>query len=202
MRLRHCPCPGNADALPIARSGLDADFERLGVRNRAFAVTGRTRRQILAGAVAARTLDVELHASAGLGDLPGAIALGTFAGSLERSLTVALRADILPRDVEAHDAAADRRPEGNVDLIFEIGAGLGAFFGRSAPRPPPKMRTEDVAKTASATGSLFCPRPAVVHQVGKIESAEVEGNAALASGWAPPGKPPGNPPPPELPARA
>ena len=70
---------GNADALAVARAGLDADLERLGVRDRAFAVARGAGGQILSGSVAARALDIELHAAAGLGDLSGTVALRTLA---------------------------------------------------------------------------------------------------------------------------
>src|ERR1700752_2468843 len=98
---------GQADALAVASAGLDAHFERFGIGDRAFAVTGRAHRQILSGPMAARALHIELHAAAGLGDLPAAAALGTFAWRLERALAVAGRADILTGDIEAHHAAAD-----------------------------------------------------------------------------------------------
>ncbi len=141
---------GQANALAVARACLDANFERFGLRDRAFTVAGRAGRQILSGAVAAGALHVELHASAGLRDLARTVALRTFAGSFESTLAVALRADILARDVETHDAAADRRPERDVDLIFEIGAGLGTFFGRRAPASA-EDGAEDVAEAAAAS---------------------------------------------------
>src|SRR5579872_3394761 len=80
---------GNADALAVAGAGLDADFEGLGMCDCTFPVACRARRQILPGAVTARTLNVELHAPAGLCDLSGAVAFGTFAGRFERALAMA-----------------------------------------------------------------------------------------------------------------
>ena len=44
---------GNADALTIAGARFDADFERLGLFYRAFAVAGGAGGYVLAGAVAA-----------------------------------------------------------------------------------------------------------------------------------------------------
>ena len=70
--------------------------------------------------MAARTRHVELHASAGLGDLAAASALRAFAGGLDVSLAVTVAAGVAARDVQAHDAAADRCPERYVDLILVI----------------------------------------------------------------------------------
>src|ERR1700739_1642725 len=65
-----------------------------------------------------------------------------------RSLTVAGRADILAGDVEAHDTAADRCPEGNVDLVFEVGAGFWSFLGLRAAAA--EDRDQDVTRGAAA----------------------------------------------------
>ena len=82
---------------------------------------------------------------------------GHLPGDFEQSLAVAVRADILPRDIEAHHAAADRCPERNVDLIFEIGAWLGPFLGLRAAASA-ENRSEDVAEAASAAGSPLAAR--------------------------------------------
>ena len=181
---------GETDALTVAGSGLDANFERLGLRHRAFAVAGGAGRQILAGTMAAGTLDVELHPSAGLRDLSGAVAFGTLSGSLEKALTVAIRADIVARDVQAHHAAADRRPERNVDLIFQIGSGLRALFGCSGTVASPEDPEEDVAEAAAAsTAAALAAASGVVDEIRKIEAAEIEVNPLaairLAAGEAP-----------------
>src|SRR5579871_1218511 len=108
---------GKTDALAVAGTGLDANFERLSFRNRAVTVAGRASRQVFSGSVTARTLDVELHTPAGLRNLAGTVALRTLAGSFESALAMALGADVLTGDVEAHHATADRRPEGDVYLV-------------------------------------------------------------------------------------
>ena len=90
-------------------------------------------------------------------------------------------ADVVPRDIQAHHAAADRRPEGNVDLIFEVGAGLGAFFGLGCTVAAAEDRSEDVAETAAAAPAAGSAAPGcAVHQIGKIEAAKIERNTLAA----------------------
>src|SRR4051812_43816758 len=178
---------GETDTLAIAGTGLDPDFERFGMRDRAFAVARGARGQIFSGAVAARALNVELHASASLRDLTGAVAFRTFAWGFEGALAVALRADILARDVEAHDAAADRRPEGDVHLIFKVGAGLGAFVCRGSAATSAEHGAEDIAEAAAsgAAAGTALATCGVVHEIREVESAEIELNAATVSGlWS------------------
>ena len=67
---------GQADALAVARAGLDAELQRLAARDHAGAVAGGAGVLHLAAAAAARALDVELHAAAHLRHLAGAVALG------------------------------------------------------------------------------------------------------------------------------
>jgi hypothetical protein len=86
------------------------------------------------------------------------------------------------RDVQAHDSAADRRPEGNVDLIFEIGTRLGAFLGLSRALTAAKDRTENVAEAAaSAPPAGFAAPVGAIDEVGEIEAAKIEVDAALAA---------------------
>jgi len=176
---------GNTDPLAVAGSSFDPNFQRLGVRNRAFTMTCRARSQILAGSMTARALHVELHAAARLRDLSGAIAFGTLAWGFERTLTTALRANILARDVQAHHTAADRRPEWNVDLIFEIRPGFGPLIGmgRCAAASTEDSR-KDVAKATAPTGCALTAT-CVVDQVREIESAKIEMDAlsALTCSW-------------------
>ena len=129
---------GNANALAVARARLYANLERFGLFDGAFAVAGGAGGNVLAGAMAARTGDVELHASAGLRDLAGAAALRASARQFDVSLAVASCADVAPSNVQPHDAAANRRPEGNVDLILEIRPRLRPF---TAARAAPVRRT-------------------------------------------------------------
>jgi hypothetical protein len=81
----------------------------------------------------------------------------------------------MARDIEAHHAAADRGPERNVDLIFEIGAGFGAFLRRSpGALPSAENRAEDIAEAATPTA--FTPPLRAIDEIGKIEPAKIEGN--------------------------
>src|SRR5579862_3548915 len=177
------------DTLAIASARLNADFERFGVRHRAVAVTSRAGGQIFPSAVAARTLHVEFHASASLCDLAGAVAFGALARGLDSSLPVAGGADVVARDVEAHDAATNGGPERDVDLIFEVGAGLGTFLGLSGTAAAAEDSGKDVAEAAAPAagrrGGLATP--GAVDEVGKIESSKVEGDT-LAAGLLPSGK--------------
>src|SRR3984957_4154825 len=142
-------------------------------------MAGGAGRQILARAVTARTLQVELHPSASLRDLPGPVAFRAFSRSLEESLTVTVRANVLPRDIQAQDTAANRGPERHVDLVFQIASRFGACL-RGSPRAlaAAEDRSEDVAEASTAAA----PAPAVrtVDKVGEIEPAEIEGDPLAA----------------------
>src|ERR1044071_5804352 len=101
--------------------------------------------------MAARTGHVELHASAGLLDGSLALALRADSRLFDHSVAVAIRANVLTRDAQAHHAAADRRPERDVDLIFEITARLGTFLclRKTATTTAAENSREDVAKSAA-----------------------------------------------------
>ena len=115
-----------ADALAVARAGLDAEFDGLCFGNGAFAVAGGAVVRGAAGSVAARAGDVELHAAAHLRDLAGAVALGAGHRAAGVRLAVAGGACLLAVDLEARLTAADGGPEIDGGLIFEVGAGLRA----------------------------------------------------------------------------
>src|SRR5579864_1615002 len=170
---------GDTDALAVPRTRLNPHLERFAFGDSPFAVAGWARGEILSGAVATRTRHIKLHAAAGLRNLPSAIALRTLAGRFKKPLTMAGGASVLPGDVEPHNAAADRRPEGNVDLIFELGSGLGTLiYGGACAAPTTEDSREDVAEAAaSASGAAT----GIVHHVGEIEAAEVEVNALPAA---------------------
>src|ERR1019366_10393178 len=68
-------------SLAIACARLDAEFQRLAPGHYALAVPGCADGLSLAGTVAARTLDVELHPAAHLRHLAGALAFGTLDAS-------------------------------------------------------------------------------------------------------------------------
>ena len=133
---------------PSRVPGLDANLKRFGLFEGAFAVAGGAGSYVLAGAVAARTGDVELHASAGLSDLTGTAALRASARQFGVSLAVAGCADVAPSNVQPHDAAANRRPEGNVDLILEIRPRLRLITNRTAA-PSAEHARENVFKTST-----------------------------------------------------
>src|SRR5579863_7120133 len=170
------------NALPVPRPRLDPHLERFGFRDRPFAVAHGTRRQILSRPMASRTLHIELHPPAGLRDLPGPVALRTFPRRFERSLAVAGRTSIMPRNIQPHHPAADRRPERNVDLILEVGPRLRPFLSRRAATSA-ENPGKDVAETSPATPcATSSPSPAgAVDQIRKIESAEVERNPLTAT---------------------
>src|SRR5580692_10900996 len=96
----------------------------------------RADRNILARPLASRARHVELHAPAGLRDLPGSIAFGALAWRFDVTLSVTIRARILPRNVELHHAAADRCPERHIDLILQIAASFGSRLRRRSASPP------------------------------------------------------------------
>src|SRR5712692_3617308 len=115
----------NTDTLAIAGARLDAHLQRLRPLDCAFAVAGGAGRDVLARAVAAGTGHIELHPTPGLGDLTFPAALWASASALDKPVSVAMGACFVPGDVQPHHPAANSGPEGNIDLIFEVGAGLG-----------------------------------------------------------------------------
>ena len=85
---------------------------------------------------------------------------------------------ITPGNIQAHHAAADRGPEGNVDLIFEIGSGLGTFL--CGPASSAENSGKNIAEAARARGAGL-PPPGVFEHVGEVEAAEIEVCARRAS---------------------
>src|ERR1035438_2972842 len=152
------PFARNANALSVARACLGAHFERLGFRDGAFAMAGRTGRQIFSRTVAARARQVDLPPSTGRRDLPRPVALRTFPRSFQEALPVTIRANIVARDIQAHHPAADRGPERHVDLVFQIGPGFGTFLRRRCSAPSAEDSSEDVAE-ATATAAAPPPPP-------------------------------------------
>src|SRR4029077_2951610 len=119
-------------------------------------MAGRAGRDVLPRAVATRTLDVELHPSAGLLNRPLALALRACSRRLDKPRTRARRACVPPSDIQAHHPAPDRRPTRHIDLVFEIRPRFWPLFG---PCPAPVKHTgEDVAEPAASGGSLL-PAP-------------------------------------------
>src|SRR5260370_28227168 len=168
---------GDTNPLAVERACFKPRCQRLGAANHAFSVSHRAGRNVLSGSVAARTGHVELHASSGLLDRTLALALRTHARRLNVAVAVAIATNILPRDVQFHHAAANRRPEGNVDLIFEIRTRLRPFL---RPRAASAKHTgKNVAKSPSAAGAAVSPR--ALDHAGEIESSEVEGQNLAGS---------------------
>ena len=95
---------------------------------------------------------------------------------------MAIRANVLARNIQTHHAAANRGPERNVDLIFEIGAGLGPSSAARARLGLRRRFDPKMSRKLPPPPPLLRPRVRVVDQVRKIESAEIEGNA-LAAIW-------------------
>ena len=188
------------DPLPIARSRLDAELQRLAPRHHALAVARRAAILQLARSAASRTLDVELHPSAHLRHLARAVALRALAASAGGRLALARRARLLPLDLQPRHAAAHRRPEVHAHLVLQVG-----------PRPRPARRlapaaedpAEDVLEASAKPAARLllrsaAPMPAAALEVREIEPSKVERHllpAASARPRAPPGNPPPNPPP-------
>jgi len=167
----------NSNALSVAGARLDSHFKRLGVLDCPFAMANRACGDILPGTVAARASHVELHAPTRLRNLSTSSALRALAGRFQIAISVTITANIPPGNVEPHDSATDRRPERNVDLIFEIGTRLRTFLSsRSAPSA--ENSGEDVAEASSSAG--LSATASTFKQIGKIESAEIEVHALAA----------------------
>ena len=121
--------------------------------------------------MAARTGNIELHPPAGLRDLAFAAALRAGSSRFDKALAVALQAGITASNIQPHHAAANRRPEGHVDLVFEVGAGLGTFLCGAAA--PAENSGENILET-SAAGAAGFSSPAAFEHVGKVETAKIE----------------------------
>ncbi len=140
------------NALSVARAGLDAelDVSRCGAPCLRH---GRSDTLVsLACSAATRALDVELHPSAHLRDLAGAMALRAGASAPpEVALPLQVGQISCRMDLQPRGAAADRRPEIDRDLIFEIGAWLGARARCWSPALR-KHAGKDVPEAAPASG--------------------------------------------------
>src|SRR5271165_5892262 len=167
---------GQANALAIARAGLDAHLQRFRTFHAAFPMTGWADGAVLAAAAAARTGNVELHTAALLRDVSLAVALRTFAGLLDKALPATMSADLEARNVKLQLGALDRLPEADVDLIFQVGAGLGMLH-RLGCAAPVEDAGEDIAETtAAAAGAPSGSAGALFSEIGEVEAAEVKRN--------------------------
>src|ERR1019366_1297650 len=139
----------DANALPVAGSALNADLQRIGALDAAFAVARRAGRNVLARPMASGTGDVELHPAARLLDRPLAMTLKTLPRRLDEAIAAAVPADIAPGDIELHHAAANRRPEGHVDLVLQIAARLRAGLGCLATPAATEDAGENIAEPSA-----------------------------------------------------
>src|SRR4029077_13724655 len=77
-------------------------------------------------------------------------------------------------DVQSHNPTADRGPERNIDLIFEVRSGFRLFVHRtSSGTTASKHSGENIAEASSSAGAGSSP-PAAFKQIGKIETAKIE----------------------------
>src|SRR6267378_4410295 len=182
---------GYANPLPIARARLDANLKRLGTLHRAFTMAHRTRRNIFPRPMTPRTSHVELHPPAGLLNRPFALALRTNPRRLDVAIPMTVPANIATRNVKAHHTTANRRPEGSVDLVFEIVARFRpAVLGRSATSPAGKNIRENIAEAPTAARSFASATAPAFEHVGEVESAKIKVDTARARRFSPlrPGK--------------
>src|SRR5579863_4889183 len=174
--------PAQPDALAIASPGLDPHFERFGALYRTFAMADRAGGNVLAGSVAAGAGNVELHTPALLRDLSGAVALGALPRRFNVAFSVTVSAYIAASYVQAHHAAPNRRPEGNVDLVFKIRTRFGTFVHGCAASA--EDAGKDVFETAAAAAACArLPRPPAFEHVGKIKPFKVKGNFLARRPW-------------------
>src|ERR1700760_3144400 len=92
--------PWNTYALSVARARLDSHLDRLVALYSRLSVTHRTDSPILTATSTARAGNFKLHAAALLGDRALAMALWTFAGLLDVTLTVTIAARLKMRNAQ------------------------------------------------------------------------------------------------------
>src|SRR6185369_3387707 len=116
------------------------------------------------------------HPAAGLPNLPAAVALRARRGGSHHAAAVAIGTGIKARDVQAHHRAADRFPETDIDLVFQIGAALRFGFYGCAAAPAAKDAGENIAEAATTARTATSAA-----EIGKVKAAEVETLAASAA---------------------
>ncbi len=95
---------------------------------------------------------------------------------------MAVAADVASRNIQPHHAAADRCPEGYVDLVFEIGARLGPIvLGRSTASAAGKDIRENIAEASTAARSFASSTSPAFEHIGEVESSKIKVNATCAS---------------------
>src|SRR5580692_5905500 len=85
---------------------------------------------------------------------------------------MASRAKVAPSNVQPHDAAPDRRPEGDVDLVFQIRPRLRPFVRRAATAA--EHTGEDILEASASGAGGFPTATATFEQVGEIKAAEIK----------------------------
>src|SRR5581483_177872 len=87
---------------------------------------------VVPGSMAARTSYIKLHTATGLSDLTFSTTFGTSPWGFDESLPMAMRTGFPASDVQLHYTATDCRPEGHVNLVFEIVTGFRPLLRRAA----------------------------------------------------------------------
>src|SRR5215471_13027932 len=100
----------NSDPLAVASARFDANLQGFGALDGALPVAVRADRTVFAGSPAAGAGKVELHPSPDLGDLPGAVALGTLSRGLNVAPPVTVDAGFAASYIEPHNPTADGCP--------------------------------------------------------------------------------------------
>ena len=163
----------NADALPIARSRLDAHFDGVRAVHHAFAMANVAYGAVFAGAAATWTRSIELHPVGRLRHLPRAFALRACVVRLDETVAMAVSADVGACDVQLEHRPLDRLPKSYVDLIIEIGSRLRPR--RRSPAPATEHRAEDVFEPACASGASTRSSPrAAAEEVGEVEALKID----------------------------
>src|SRR5262249_18035943 len=170
------PCQTNA--LAVAGSRLDANFQRLGPAYNSLAQRDRTALPLFSCSSALRAGAVELHAAGRLGTLSAAATTWTRTRFADKSLAATVRAGLLAGDIQAHHRAADGVPETDVNLVLKVGARFRLPLHGSAA-PAAEHTGKNVSKAASLPSAS---------EIGKIKPAEIErhflGLRAATSKWS------------------
>src|SRR6202034_3807855 len=171
---------GDSDTRAGIGARRNAHVERFHFLDAAFAPAIAADGTLAPGAAAAGAGDLKSHLAAHLGRLSGAVARGADLFIARRdALAVADAASIESRETQFFHRAAHGFGECDVDLIFEVGAGLVLVSCGCGSGPAEKL-AEEVAETRTASGG------ALSGPAAKIEAAEIEmnifgRNAAIAA---------------------
>ena len=131
----------------------DAHVDRLVATQTAFAAACFADGTEFAGAAAARAGNIEAHLAGGLLNRAGAAADRAGLRRTDGAGAVAGLASFHARDLKFFHGAANRIPEIDFDLVFEIAAGLLLDFHFSAATTAAEKLTEEIAEAGAATGA-------------------------------------------------